>query len=289
MKISKSYLPFILALLFATAVSGQSPQEKSVEVFGFKINYLEAGSPEKPAVILLHGLGSSYQAWQFNVAALAGDYHVIAPDQIGFGRSDKPLLKYTVSTYVDFLDKFMSELKIEKATLIGNSMGGWISALTAIKYPQRVERLILVDAAGIKSANIDPKLIWKLNFSSRDEVREMLKLSFYNQALFASDAAIDEALKRGLTSGDGYTVSSLIESIIRDDGDFLNTRLGAIKQPTLIIWGKYDRLVPLSDAETFKAAIAGSRLVVIDKAAHLPQIEAAQEFNKTVLEFLKGN
>ena len=95
-------------------------------IFGQKIHYVEAGSG--PNVILLHGLGGSTQAWQFNIGPLAEKFHVFVPDQIGFGKSDKPLVNYRIRTYVDFLDQFCKQLKIERATLVGNSMGGWIAA-----------------------------------------------------------------------------------------------------------------------------------------------------------------
>ena len=107
-------------LTFAFCIFAQTaPQEKTVTVFGAKIRYLEAGDAAKPTVILLHGLGSTAESWHVNPAIsniipVSANYHVIAPDQIGFGKSDKPFLKYRVATYVDFLDKFMAELRIEK-------------------------------------------------------------------------------------------------------------------------------------------------------------------------------
>ena len=112
------------------SIFAQVAQEKSATVFGAKIRYLEAGDAAKPTVILLHGLGGQAEGWRLNIAVLSQNYRVIAPDQIGFGKSDKPLLKYRVGTYADFLDKFMSELKIEKASLVGNSMGGWVAGFS---------------------------------------------------------------------------------------------------------------------------------------------------------------
>ena len=111
----------ILALTLVTFA--QAPQEKFATVFGAKIRYLEAGDATKPNVILLYGLGANVDSWQptplvSSIVALSAKYHVIAPDQVGFGKSDKPFLKYRVGTYTDFLDKFMSELKIEKASLV---------------------------------------------------------------------------------------------------------------------------------------------------------------------------
>ena len=231
-----------LILISVCSVAAQTQQEKTVSVFGAKINYLEAGDPTKPKVILLHGLGGNSANWAFNVPALAASYHVIVPDQIGFGKSDRLMIKYRVGTYVDFLDKFMSELKIEKASLVGNSLGGWVAALTAIKYPNRVEKLVLADAAGLKPQDLDLAQIYSLNYSTRDEVRQLVKLVFYNQAIFGSDAMVEQSMAVRISANDGYTIDSLIDSIKRNE-DFLNGRLGEIKKPTLIIWGKQDGLL----------------------------------------------
>ena len=270
---------------FAVVCSAQASQEKTVTVFGAKISYVEAGDPAKPTVILLHGLGGNSSNWAFNIPALSQKYHVIAPDQIGFGKSDRPLIKYRVATYVDFLDKFMSELKIDRATLVGNSLGGWVAALTAIKYPNRVERLVLADAAGLKPSDVDLGQVYSLNYSTRDEVRQLVKLVFYNQALFDSDAAIDQSMMVRIAANDGYTINSLIESIKRNE-DFLNGRLGDIKKPTLIIWGKQDGLIKPSDGEQFKREISGSELIMFDQCGHVPMVEKAADFNKAVLAFL---
>ncbi len=278
---------FSLVLFFSLAAFAQSaaPQEKTVTIFGAKIRYLEAGNAAKPTVILLHGLGAQAESWQLNIAALAQNYRVIAPDQIGFGKSDKPLLKYRVGTYVDFLDKFMAELKIEKASLVGNSMGGWVAGLTAIKYPNRVEKIILADAAGILPKDVDLNQIYQLNNSTRDEIRANLKLIFANPALQNNESLVDQFFTQRVTANDGYTINSLIDSIKRRE-DFLDNRLSEIKKPTLIVWGKQDGLLPLADGEKFNKGIAGSQLIVFDNCGHVPQFEKAADFNKAVLEFL---
>src|SRR5258706_12960475 len=99
------------------------PVEKDITVYGTKIHYAEAGSG--PTVILLHGLGGNWTNWALNIGPLAANFHVLAPDQIGFGKSDKPLINYSIGTYVDFLDQFCKQLKVERASLVGVSMGGW--------------------------------------------------------------------------------------------------------------------------------------------------------------------
>src|SRR5215210_2501276 len=148
---------FVTRLLFSTlllvsinltALASQinAPVAKETLVFGQKIRYLEAGSG--PTVILLHGLGGSSQAWQFNIAPLAEKFHVFVPDQIGFGKSDKPLVDYRIRTYVDFLDQFCKQLKIERASLVGGSMGGWVAVLFTASFPDRVDKLVLADPGG---------------------------------------------------------------------------------------------------------------------------------------------
>lgn len=276
---------FILIFAFAAFAQTAAPQEKTVTVFGAKIRYLEAGDQAKPTVILLHGLGANAEAWQLNIAPLAQNYHVIAPDQIGFGKSDKPLLKYRVGTYVDFLDKLMAELKIEKASLVGNSMGGWVAGLMAIKYPNRVTKIVLADAAGILPKTVDLDQIYQLNNSTRDEIRANLKLLFAAPALRDNEALVDRFFTQRVTAGDGYTINALIESIKRRE-DFLDARLGEIKQPTLVIWGKQDGLLPLADGEKYNKGIAGSEFTVFENCGHAPQFEKAVDFNKRVLEFL---
>jgi pimeloyl-ACP methyl ester carboxylesterase len=282
---NRLFIGFATILFSVCSVAAQSQQEKTVSVYGAKINYVEAGDPAKPTVILLHGLGGNLQNWVFTIPALSANYHVIAPDQIGFGKSDRLMLKYRVGTYVDFLDKFMSELKIEKASLVGNSLGGWVAAMTAMKYPNRVEKIVLADAAGLKPADVDLAQVYALNYSTRDEVRQLVKLVFYNQALFGSDAFIEQSMNVRVAANDGYTINSLIESIKRNE-DFLNGRLGEIKKPTLVVWGKQDMLLKVADGEQFKREITGSELVVFDQCGHVPMVEKAADFNKAVLAFL---
>ena len=274
-------------VLAAAGVRAQSAQEKFTTVFGAKIRYTDAGDPAKPTVILLHGLGGSGDtSWMFTAPALAASYHVVTPDQVGFGKSDKPFLNYHVATYVDFLDKFMSELKIEKATLIGNSMGGWVSVLFAAKHPSKVEKLVLVDSAGYAPPKgFDYSQLQRLNPSTREGVRAMVKKLFYNSALFSTDAAIDQFMAARVAANDGYTIQTLLKNIESGD-DYFDAQVKSIKQPTLIIWGKQDGLAPLSDGERLNRDIAGSEFVIFDQAGHLPQAEKAADFNKRVLEFL---
>lgn len=277
-----------LIFVFSAGALAQAPQEKFVTLFGAKVRYLEAGDASKPTVILLHGLGGNADlGWGFNIGAILAKYHVLAPDQIGFGKSDKPIMNYRVGTYVDFLDKFMTELKIEKASLVGNSMGGWIAALYAAKYPARVDKLVLVDAAGYAPAKgFDYRLLQGLAPSTREGVRSMVKLILYNSDMFLSDAAVDSFIAARIAANDSFTVMALLKTIELGE-DYFDTQVKTIKQPTLIVWGKQDGLTPVSEGERLKKDIAGSELVVFDKCGHIPQAEKAPEFNAAVMTFLE--
>ncbi len=277
----------IAAPLTLAPVAQTAQTSKEVTIFGQKIHYVEAGSG--PVVVLLHGLGGNTLNWAFTVPALSQKYRVIVPDQIGFGRSDKPFINYRVGTYTDFLDKFLDELKIEKATLVGNSMGGWVAALYALEHPQRVERLVLADSAGFRAPKeFNLATLSGLNPSTREGMRRLAEMVFFNKQMFASNQAVDLLLTQRMTAGDGYTIQSLVESIYRDE-DMLDGRLGAIKQPTLIVWGRQDGLTPLArEGERFKREITGAQFVVLENCGHVPQVERAAEFNAAVLKFLSG-
>lgn len=273
----------LIAITFCFAALVNAQPSKEILVFGQKINYVEAGSG--PTVILLHGLGGSTQAWGFNIAPLAEKYHVVVLDQIGFGKSDKPLVNYRIRTYVDFLDQFCKQLKIERATLVGNSMGGWIAAAYTAAFPDRVDKLVLVDAAGYRPPkDFDTRAFYGLNPTTREGMKVLISKVFYNKA-FQTDAVIDQSMAVRLAAGDGYTINSITESIIRGE-DYLDDTVKTIKRPTLIIWGRQDGLVPLTEGERFNKDIAGSKLIVFEECGHVPNVEKAGEFNAAVLKFL---
>ena len=279
----KTRITFLIAITLCVISLANAQTSKEVLVFGQKINYIEAGSG--PTVILLHGLGGSSQVWQFNIGPLAEKYHVVVPDQIGFGKSDKPLVNYRIRTYVDFLDQFCKQLKIERATLVGNSMGGWIAAMFTAAFPDRVDKLVLVDAAGYAPPkDLDTRVFFGLNPTTREGMKVLVAKVFYNKA-FLTDAAIDQAIAARLAAGDGYTINSITESIIRGE-DFLDDIVKTIKRPTLIVWGRQDGLVSLADGERFNKDIAGSKLVVVDQCGHVPNVEKPGEFNAALLKFL---
>ncbi|MCP9493655.1 MAG: alpha/beta hydrolase [Pyrinomonadaceae bacterium MAG19_C2-C3] len=291
-KLTRIVVMLIFCGLYVTANTNAQTalaSEKTMTIYGAKIHYTDTGNTDAPVVVLLHGLGGNAANWALNVPALKENYRVIVPDQIGFGRSDKPFINYRIATYVDFLDRMLRDLKIEQATFVGNSMGGWVAARYALAHPAKVQRLVLVDAAGFAlPKDADLRELSRLNPATLEDMRQINRLVFHNRQLFGTDAAIEFGLASRIAAGDGYTIFQLVESIKRGD-DMLDGQLKNITQPTLIIWGRQDGLTPLAIyGERFKRELPNAQLVVIEDCGHVPQVEKAAEFNATLIRFLSA-
>jgi pimeloyl-ACP methyl ester carboxylesterase len=283
MKLRRALLPLIILPLLAAACAAQMPQmpaEQTATVFGQSIHYYEAG--QGPAVILLHGLGANAGMWVANIGPLSAHYHVIALDQIGFGHSDKPLIDYKIATFVDFLYGFMQTQKIAKATLVGNSLGGWIALDFALQHPEMVDKLVLVDAAGLSFESAPPTV--NLNPASIDDTKKVLGVVFYNQAM-VTDLAAAAVFARHLKDNDGYTIRRILDGFTTTN-QLEDTKLASVHVPTLVVWGANDALLPLSMGERLHAGIGGSKLIAIKECGHVPELEKPEEFDRALRDFL---
>jgi 2-hydroxy-6-oxonona-2,4-dienedioate hydrolase len=254
------------------------PPEKVATVFGQNIRYYEAG--QGPVVILLHGLGAVKEIWMPSFGALAPKYHVYTIDQIGFGHSDKPLLDYKIATFVDFLYGFMQAQNISKATLVGNSLGGWIALDFTAQHPGLVDKLVLVDSAGLpwtRAASVD------LNASSLAGMRAVLESIFYNKKM-VTDESVLRIFTDHVRNNDSYTIQRTLAGFATPQ--FEDARLASIHAPTLVVWGREDELIPLASGEKLRDGIAKAKLVVFEQCGHVPEIEKPAEFNQALLEFL---
>src|SRR5215469_11155351 len=295
------------------------PVAKDATVFSYKIHYLEAG--RGAPVILLHGSGGEGARWMPTMQGLAPDFRVIAPDQIGWGASDKPLTIYHGGVFAEFLARFMREIGVPKAALVGQSMGAGVALQMAVKYPQMVERMVLVNGGSFTSPNDPPRTTalaseasgqrgdsisaraghspepgssaraapdWHArqiaNAGTLAESREYLQKMYYNHGLI-SDELVEHNLILRLRSA--YTAESVQTANARGLGQLTEEEVRGIKLPTLLVWGANDKLSPPANADKLNAAIAGSRKLLIDKAGHYPFIEHPDQFNAAVREFLK--
>jgi pimeloyl-ACP methyl ester carboxylesterase len=273
--------------------------QRFVEMDGRQVNVIEMGEGEPP-IVFVHGLSGSWQNWLENLPHFAAAGHrVVAFDLPGFGVSDMPRHKISIPGYGRFVDALLEKLGIGPAVIVGNSMGGFIGAEVAIQYPARVERLVLVSAAGLT-----------VEYQSHDRILGLLR---YGQVLLTawggfigarSDAISSRPRTRRLLMG--LIVASpqrlpapLISEQVRGAGkpgfiDALDAlthypirdRLGGIGCPTLIVWGTEDHLVPVRDADEFERLIPRARKVVWEKTGHMAMLERPAAFNALVEAFV---
>jgi pimeloyl-ACP methyl ester carboxylesterase len=256
------------------------PELQNTTVFGRKICYYDIGSG--PTLVLVHGLGGDADQWAFCFEALSATHRVIALELLGFGRSDKPDITYTIAGFVEMLDGFLRALDIKRASLLGHSLGGWIVAAFALQFPDQVDRLILNDACGMDSGAIKPPV--DLNISTRANMRAMLETMFFNKAM-VTDGLVDLAYALHLQRDDAPTIRSTLDAFSRPD-EKLDRTIAGLTAPTLLLWGEEDALTPMTVARNSQRLIPGSRLEVIPECGHFPCLEKPSEFTRRALEFL---
>ena len=273
-------------------------EDRYAKVGNVNTRYWSAGE-KGSIVILLHGVGCHVEFWERNIAALAREHRVFAVDIVGFGRTDKPEVVYTFELMADFVLDFMNTMGIDKASLVGNSMGGGISLTVAAQAPGRMNKIVLVDPVGL-GRRVSPvmrlmtlPLIGNvLTKPSRKGVLRQMQLCLYDPSQARGDF-IDRVAAIGALPGNQRSFLSLLRETSSIIGvkkgtvaDF-SARLKNIKTPVLVIWGRQDRILPLADGEAAVQKMANARLHVMDRAGHLPQIDKPEEFDATVLDFLR--
>jgi pimeloyl-ACP methyl ester carboxylesterase len=256
------------------------PTLLSTKVFGRTIRYYDIG--HGPPLVLVHGVGGDADQWAFVYGPLTAKHRIIALDLPGFGRSDKPLLDYCVEVWVEFLDRFLKAINLPRASLLGHSFGGWIAASFALRLADRVDRLVLVDSAGI-DAGAQPLQI-DLNVSSRRNMREVFEYMFFDPRM-VSDGLVDLAYGLHLERGDAPAIRSALATL-NAPKEKLDGKLGTLQAPTLIVWGENDRVTPVAMAHEFQRALPNAELAVIPRCGHFPLIENPGAFSSAVLGFL---
>ncbi|HEY5194771.1 MAG TPA: alpha/beta fold hydrolase [Solirubrobacteraceae bacterium] len=272
--------------------------QRWVQVAGTPVNVIDMG--EGPPIVFVHGLSGSWPNWLEQLPVFAREHRVIAMDLPGFGHSPMPAETITISTYARILDELLGELGVDAAAVVGNSMGGFISAELAIAFPQRVERLVLVSAAGISTNG------------QRDALRVLPALRRMEKVVAAYTtwiAAHSDAVTRhpglrnaalGLvTRHPSRLNAALAAEQLRGAGkpgfmqalqanlDYpIRERLSEIVCPTLIVWGEEDRVIPVRDAGVFEELITGSRKVLFKDTGHMAMLERPAAFNELFEEFL---
>jgi pimeloyl-ACP methyl ester carboxylesterase len=254
--------------------------DELLQVAGTHIQVLKGGSGEP--LLLLHGAGGN-PGWLSYHQALAQQFTVYAPSHPGYDRSSQPDWISSMNDMAHFYRQFIEELGITPMRLVGFSMGGWLAAEVAAMCPSSVKSLVLVDAAGIK-----PEVgeIAEILMVSQDAAK---KLRFYDPTQVPD---YDTVVNRQLTPEEEAVQwrNREMTSRLCWKPYFHNPKLPAylrgVKVPALIVWGKYDAIIPLNCGELYQQALANSRLHVIGRCGHSPALEKPQEFLQVVQAFL---
>jgi pimeloyl-ACP methyl ester carboxylesterase len=272
---------------------------RSVSVEGRRVNYVDygEGSPDLHPVVLIHGLGGCWQNWLENIRPIAATgRRVIALDLPGFGFSEMPADEISISGYGRVVNSLCDELDLGEVVLCGHSMGGFTACETAIQFPERVERVVLVSAAGITTSDLMHQPILAgarvlavlgeraVAQSQRVVVRKRLRRLLYASFIRYPDRLATDFLFE-ITQGSGRrgfnpALAAILSYDIRD-------RLPEISVPVLIVWGSEDMLVPHSDAGEYERLIPNSRKVVLDDTGHSAMMERPRTTNELIVEFLR--
>lgn len=274
----------------------QTPQDQYVKVGQINTRYWVEGN-KGTKIVLLHGGGGSIEFWLYNINALAQSHCVYAVDMVGSGRSDKPQASYSLTYQAQFIKDFMDALRIESATLIGNSMGGGVALQLALMFPHQVENLVLVDSFGLgKEIAIALRLVTlpfvkRFFHPSRRMLASTLKHNFHDSTLIPTEwielrypifALADRKQALVAIAKANLDVFGVRPQVFNR----IVEQLSSITAPTLIVWGKQDRILPVAHAHIAAKNLPNARLHIFEDCGHHPHLERPKDFNSLVLEFL---
>ena len=267
---------------------------KDIQANGIRTNYLEAGSGDRH-VVLVHGSGpgvTAYANWRGVLPELGRDFHVVAPDMVGFGYSERPEeVKYGLDTWADQTLRVMDALGIEKAHLIGNSFGGAIALRLATEHPDRVNKLVLMGSAGVPfeiTEGLDA--VWGYD-GTLEGMKKIMGYFAYDKSLTSGDLA--QARYEGATQpGFQESFSAMfpaprqrwVDSLVVADEE-----IRKLPHRTLVFHGREDQVIPLQNSYTLLELLDNADLAVFSRCGHWTQIERRDDFNRLALDFFLGS
>jgi pimeloyl-ACP methyl ester carboxylesterase len=264
-------------------------RSREIRVDGIPIHLTEAG--EGPALVLLHGLSATHVNWERTIPAFADRWRVVAPDLPGHGRSGKPDAPYTIDFFAGVVRSLGRELGIKEAVVVGNSLGGQIAVELALTYPVWTRALVLVAPAG--RFNVGLRAIAGAVGAATTERVLRVTLPRALERCFFDPTCEAHGMRRqildALIGGDEW--GSFARAISRSLAGALaagRQPLHLLTQPTLVVWGRDDRIVGFGGSRRLLAGVPHARLVPFDRCGHLPMLEHPERFNTTLAEFLRA-
>lgn len=265
---------------------GQSSPYMFIEVEGLQVRYSDRGSGDS-VILLLHGFGGDLDNWMFNLGALSEKHRLLALDLPGHGKSSKTIIDPSIKGMEKFVSKFLELLDLTSVNIVGHSMGGAIAIQMLLDHPQTLKSLTLIGSAGL-GTNINSDYL--NGFVESQTPQEMTRVL---QQLFADESLVSRQLVEEILN---YKRMDGVETVLKALSETLNSlgqqtiladNLVASGKPVLLIWGREDRIIPVSHAENFSAA-AGTNveIEIFESAGHMVHMEKAYEVNRCLLDFL---
>ena len=265
-----------------------------------QLAYLDVG--QGPPVILLHGFGGSMWQWEQQQISLAQTHRVLTVDLLGSGLSDKPKISYSPALLITIIKQFMDNLHIQRASLVGNSLGAGIAIGMALSHPERVNKLVLISGfpANVMESTSSqsyrrfvehPPPIWLarigLWLAGRWATEQILKEIIFDHTLITS-MLIERSYRNRADRGFLHPLYSQLDHLPDWENEYAS-RLTQISHQTLIIWGTEDRVFPASVGRTMSASIPNHTFLEVPNSGHIPQWENPQIINPALLQFLLGD
>ena len=264
-------------------------KENWANLNGLKIRYLESGKGNDRHVLFIHGLGSSADRWLGIPDVLSTNFHTIALDLPGFGKSDKPAtMEYTIENFRETIVDFINELAINdgKTSIVGHSLGGYIAAEVTIENKNLVERLVLIDSSGMLK-KLTP-LLEEYLMATIDPTKEKVRKVF--EQMVAVPTRIPSKLVEGFIARINLTNAKYAFKSNLENSDNTQIGLGRLKLigniPTLILWGSEDKVIPLEHSKLFNESISKSHIEIISDAGHAPFAEKPDKVCEILRNFL---
>jgi len=277
-------------------------EQREVTIHGHRVVYRTAASdPENPVLVLLHGIAGSSRTWDEVIPSLARDFTVVAPDLLGHGESAKPRGDYSLGAYASGLRDLLAVLGHDRATIVGHSLGGGIAMVFAYQFPERTERMVLVDSGGLgrdvsialRAASLPgSEFVLPILFAPQLVGIGQRAAGFLGRLGLQAGAEAEEVARGIATFCDLHARTAFVHTV-RSVIDPLGQRVSARDRlylaegmPTLIIWGDRDRIIPVEHGRAAAELIDGSRFEVFPGAGHFPHRADPVRFVDTLRDFM---
>lgn len=282
--------------VFASSGSLISKECITEPIFNGTACVYQSNPKAEKTIVLVHGLnGSALHDWQYQIPYFAKNYHVLTFDLPGFGDSAKDVANYSPRQYAKFINFIVKRYARKKTIVVAHSMGGAISLRYSEMYPENIEKLVLVDVAGVLHRLAYSRQLMKGWFKAKvsDDSRVLsFADSMANKFLNKAEPVVgplSRFMDKYVVQDEFFEMGSSTISAVSLVHEDLSDAISSIKLPTLIVWGEKDSIAPLRTAKVLKRSIPQSHLKLIKNAAHVPMIDEPEKFNQIVSNYLNGN